>query len=140
MSRSIDGYFGKVRLHKQALGGMCQDYIMTFHQDVSTIDEVIARGFDLFKELMEDDATDVKARLIARVRYSRMNDRHEVVGHEVYHFTSHQAEYIGDVHDFYTRHMMRIASRINCFHQNGSRLVIDRIERLHICLTRCRAP
>ena len=111
---------------------------MTFNEDTPHIEEVLRRGYDMFARLMKDyDLDCVKVRFVVRVRYTRHNDRHEVIGHEVYHFASYQAEKIDDLHDFYARHMLKIASRMDQFHQNGSRLTIDKIERLHICLTQC---
>ena len=139
MSHQIETAVGRVCLHKQGFHGRCQDFTMTFNEDATTIEEIIGRGYNMFERLMENyDLDCIKVRFIARVQYTRHNDRHEVVGHETYHFASYQAERIDDLHDFYARHMLKIASRMDQFHQNGSRLTIDKIERLHICITQCR--
>ena len=139
MSHQNENAFGRVDLHKQGFRGRCQDFTMTFNEHTTTIEEVIQRGYNMFERLMGDyDLDCIKVRFIARVRYTRHSDCHEVIGHEVYHFASYQAERINDLHKFYARHMLKIASRMDQFHQNGSRLTIDQIERLHICLTQCR--
>ena len=72
--------------------------------------------------------------MIAQVNYHRLNDQHEETGQEDYHFTSYSLEEVYDTKDFYERHMMKIASRMDAFHQNGSRLMLNRIKHIHIAL------
>ena len=97
------------------------------------------KSFHLFKQLMENfKETTVKARLIAQINFLRMNDKHEVIGNEDYHFTSYSQETVSDVEEFYERHMQKIASRLDSFHENGSRLLINQIKHIHIALSVCQ--
>ena len=77
----------------------------------------------------------MKARLIAQVNFLRLNETHEEIGSEDYHFASYHAEEVNDVNSFYRKHMSKIASRLDVFHQNGSRLVLNRIKHIHIAVT-----
>ena len=126
---------GKLCLHRQSLRGRVQDYIISFDEEVADIQMVVGKTFDLFQQLMtkfEED--EVKARLIAQVSYLRLNELHEIVGEEDYHFSSYQMEKVMDVPDFYNRHLAKVASRMDAFHQNGSRLLIHRIKHIHISM------
>ena len=130
---------GKLCFHRKSLRGRVQDYIISFDETVHDIEMVLDKTHDLFQQLMskfEDKI--VKARLIAQVNYSRLNDRHEEVGQEDYHFASYQLEEVKDVPEFYNRHLKKVISRIDMFHQNGSRLIINCIKHIHIQL--CMKP
>ena len=126
---------GKLCLHRQSLRERVQDYIISFDEEVADIQMVVGKTFDLFQQLMNKFKEDeVKARLIAQVSYLRLNDQHEVVGEEDYHFSSYQMEKVMDVSDFYNRHLAKVASRMDAFHQNGSRLLINHIKHIHISM------
>ena len=130
---------GKLCFHRQSLRGRVQDYVISFEDEVHDIELVLNKTLDLFQKLMNKfEDYDVKARLIAQVNYFRLNDQHEEVGQEDYHFASYQLEEVKDVPQFYQRHLQKVISRINGFHQNGSRLIINRIKHIHIQL--CMKP
>lgn len=137
----ITNQYANLCFYGQSTRGVIQDYIVNFEEDESDIDGVIDKTYDLFKKLMEyfKDKC-VKARLIAQVNYHRMNEQHEVIAQEDYHFASYQAEEVNDSNIFYKRHMTKIACRIDGFHQNGSRLIMNRIKHIHIALTVCASP
>ena len=83
---------------------------------------MLNKTHDLFQQLMEHfKDRKVKARLIAKVNYFRMNDKHEEVGKEEFHFASYRLQEVENSKEFYERHMNKIISRIHSFHQNGSR-------------------
>ena len=127
--------FGRLCFHKQSLRGAVQDYIITFNDDETDITFVIHRSFELFTELMEYFKKDiVKARLIAEIEFIKLNDRQEEVGLASFHFASYQAENVTNAEEFYKRHMCKIASRMDSFHRNGSRLLLQRIKHIHIAL------
>lgn len=140
MENDIRNDFAKICYHSQSLRGAVQDYIISFEENVSDIRDVIDKTYDIFELLMNKVKDNVvKARLIAQVNYLRMNDKHEEIGQEDYHFASYQAECVYDTKEFYTRHLTKIATRLDEFHQNGSRLLINRIKHIHIALTVCRS-
>ena len=125
--------------YRQSLRGVVQDYIVTFDEEEYEIERVVGRSYDLFEKLMERfKDTFVKVRLIAQINFLRLNESHEVIGNEDYHFCSYQAEEVHNAEEFYQRHMCRIASRLEAFNQNGSRLMINRIKHIHISLTMAR--
>ena len=137
MSRELEfnNEFGKLCFHRQSLKGAVQDYVISFECELITIEDVLNKTYDLFQQLMEHFKDgNVKARLIAKVNYSRMNDKHEEVGKEDFHFASYSLEEVLETKDFYQRHMCKIASRMDSFHQHGSRLVINTIKHIHIQL------
>ena len=128
--------FGKLCFHRQSLRGAVQDYIISFNEEECDMDSMVHKTYDLFEALMQQfEEAVVKARLIAQVRYLRLNDQHEVTGMEDYHFASYSLEEVRDMPEFYQRHMNKIMSRMDAFHQNGSRLMISHIKHIHIALT-----
>ena len=134
----IVNHFGSLGLHRRSTRGVIQDYIITFNEEESDIEGVIDKTYDLFENLMHHFKDSwVKARLIAQVKYLRLNERHEEIGQEDYHFASCRAEEVDDAKEFYVRHITKIASRMDSFHQNGSRLVLNRIKHIHIAITIC---
>ena len=136
---TITNEFGNLCLHRRSTRGVVQDYIVTFDQEESDIKSVIDKSYDLFEQLMNHfKDVWVKVRLIAQVNYLRVNENHEVIGQEDFHFASYQAEEVFDTKDFYERHMAKIASRMDGFHQRGSRLLLNRFKHIHIALTVCK--
>ena len=136
---TITNEFGNLCLHRRSTRGVVQDYIVTFDQEESDIKSVIDKSYDLFEQLMNHfKDVWVKVRLIAQVNYLRVNENHEVIGQEDFHFASYQAEEVFDTKDFYERHMTKIASRMDGFHQRGSRLLLNRFKHIHIALTVCK--
>ena len=136
---TITNEFGNLCLHRRSTRGVVQDYIVTFDQEESNIKSVIDKSYDLFEQLMNHfKDVWVKVRLIAQVNYLRVNENHEVIGQEDFHFASYQAEEVFDTKDFYERHMAKIASRMDGFHQRGSRLLLNRFKHIHIALTVCK--
>ena len=77
----------------------------------------------------------VKARLIAKVNYSRLNDSHEKVRKADYHLGSYCVEEVLNTDDFYEKHILKIISRMDSFQQNGSRLIFNAISHIHIRMT-----
>ena len=135
----ITNQFGSLSLHRRSTRGVIQDYIITFSEEESNIEGVIDKTYDLFENLMHHFKDSwVKVRLISQVNYIRLNEQHEEIGQEDYHFASYCAEEVDDVQEFYRKHMIKIASRMDSFHQNGSRLVLNRINHIHIAITICR--
>ena len=118
-------------LHKQALKGVCQDYVIKFNHDQHQIEKMIPIAFDIFKQLIHElhqkDKT-VKGRLVALVCYIREETNEEV---NAYH-PSYQSEVIDDAEDFFTVHMLKIAQRMEDFNQKGSNLLIKNIPEIHL--------
>ena len=131
----VTNSFGKLCFHRQSLRGAVQDYIISFEEEECDMQSMVHKTYDLFETLIRhfNDKV-IKARLIAQVNYLRLNDAHEVIGNEDYHFASYSLEEVDDPKDFYERHMCKIMSRMDSFHQNGSRLMINIIKHIHIAL------
>lgn len=125
-----------LRFHKQSLRGSVQDYIIDFHETEYDIEMVVGTTMDLFIQLMKHfENRLIKARLIAEISYIRTNDSDESTI-ENFHFTSYAQEYVDDPEDFYERHMQKIVSRMDTFHLNGSNLLINKINHIHIAITK----
>lgn len=60
------------------------------------------------------------ARLIAKVNMIHFNTTTNETCERSYHFASYKSEIVDDCNEFYQRHMMKIASRMDSFNQNGS--------------------
>ena len=138
MREVITNAFCRLCLHKEGVNGRLQDFVITFDTEPMTVEQVVGWTHRMFHQLMENyEMGTVKVRLVACVRYERLNERHEVIGTERYHFGSYSAEPVDDIDDFYTRHMYKIALHMDVFHKNGSRLKIGGIEAVHINVTQC---
>ena len=126
---------GKLTFNRQSVRGLVQDYVITFNDNETSIEEVIEDAYDLFNKLMEKfkDKT-IKVRLIVKIEFASVRDTKEIETRH-YHFTSYQAEYVNDREEFFKRHMSKIASRLNDFNKNGSNLIMKRILDCHIAIT-----
>ena len=121
--------------YKSSLKGAVQDYVISFREQEKAIEPIIDKTLTLVKQLFDKFKDKyVKARLIAKINYFHVNDK-DTVDIQSYHFPSYRAEAVYDVEDFFTRHLMKIVSRLDTFNANGSNLLIDRIEHIHIALT-----
>ena len=137
----INNQFANLCFYKQSTRGVIQDYIVSFDEEECDIERVIDKSYDLFERLMEHFKDKcVKARLIVQANYLRMNEQHEKIGEEDYHFASYRAEEVLDANAFYKRHMTKIASRMDSFHQNGSRLIMNCIKHIHVAIKVCHSP
>ena len=128
----------RLLLHGHSLRGAVADYIIEFRQPETSLDDIVAKTFDLFHELCKNySSTPFKARLIAECEFLRLNAESEVISRETYHFSSYSAEWV-NVHTsmyFYEQHMQKIASRMDQFNRNGSSLQLNRIKHIHIAVT-----
>ena len=118
-------------LHKQCFGGAAQDYIIRFKEREMTIEDVIDISSNTVTELIQlcqRRGRILKGRLIARVVYTSMNHDESII----YYHPSYSMETIHDPNQFYTEHMLKIAQRMDNFHRNGSNLIIDRIDEIHL--------
>lgn len=126
----------KLTFHRQSMRGFIQDFIITFNDIETSIEEVIEDTYDLFNKLMDkfkDKA--VKARLIATIEFASVRDGEEIEL-RTYHFTSYQAEYVTDDRkEFFKRHILKIASRLTDFNKNGSNLIMKRISACHVAIS-----
>ena len=120
--------------HKDSLRGRVADYVITCHEHEVDIPCVIGHTHDLFMKLMEV-YHDARVRLVAKVNF------HQLPSQELrtYHFGSYAAEFVDDPKDFFERHMMKIAQRMEDFNERGSNLVILNISHIHIQLS-CKNP
>ena len=118
-------------LHKQCFGGAGQDFVMRFNQCETDINDIISISSSMVKMLIDGyllEGKAIKGRLVARVVYISMNSEEKVV----YYHPSYQTACIHDSDEFFTQHMLKIAQRMDKFNQNGSNLIIDNIEEIHL--------
>ena len=137
MDSVAENAFCTLCLHRQALGGAAQDYIISFKEDVCDIETVLGEVLDVFLELMKNFEEDlIKARLIANVNYLKINEGLVTDESVDYHFASYASEIVEDPQEFFDRHMSKILSRMDSFHENGSRLLLNKVKHLHISISK----
>jgi len=128
--------FASLTHHKDSKRGKIIDFVIRFHEKQQDIELIVVQAFQVFDQLMQHYFTEgksVKARLIAKVRYKHFNPHHErEESSRIYFFPSYQSDVVEDTEEFFTFHLMKIASRMDNFHTNGSNLVLDYIENIHV--------
>ena len=125
-----------IRFHRQSLRGSVIDLVLNFEKDETEMETILEKTLDLFLGIHEALGTCIyKARLVAECEYHRLNVLQDVVEEASYHFASYSAERVTNPRDFYARHLEKIASRMDTFHQQGSNLSFQRIKHIHIALS-----
>ena len=118
-------------LHKECFGGAAQDFVMRFKRQETSIEEIISISSDIVKQVIEiyqRKRKVVSGRLVARVVYSSVHKKEPII----YYHPSFQMERIHDAEDFYMRHMLKIVNRMDTFNHEGSNLVIEKIDEIHL--------
>ena len=118
-------------LHKECFGGAAQDFVMRFKRRETSIEEIISISSDIVKQVIEiyqRKRKVVSGRLVARVVYSSVHKKEPII----YYHPSFQMERIHDAEDFYMRHMLKIVNRMDTFNHEGSNLVIEKIDEIHL--------
>ena len=114
--------------HKNSLRGAVFDFILTFNDEESNVEDIIEIASSLFKELCDSFPGRLKADLAAKVNYWRGSTDEE----DSYFHASSPSEEVIDPMLFFKEHMLRIGSRIDKMNERGSMLVIIAIEEIHI--------
>ena len=126
----------KLQMHKFSINGVFADYqIQLLGVRETDVHQVIAKTVDLFKQVCALYMDyQFKARLVALCVYERINNDGEVIGTETYHHTSYRSTWCSylKAEEFYSEHMMKIASRIEEFQTNGSSLRFIGYKHIHI--------
>ena len=134
--KTITSNTGLLCFHKKSLRGKCCDYKLSLNEKhldpLDVIETVTILLQSLFHTLR---AKSVRGRLIAAVKYIHVNDMQEKLSKRVYYFPSYNSEEIEDVEDFVSRHLCKIASRMDLFNKNGSNLLIHSIENIFFNVT-----
>ena len=128
----------RLELNRYSVNGVVVDYQIVLADDLTDIHEVIGKTEDLFEAICLFYVDyQWKARLIAQCEYARLNNEGEVIGIETYHHASYHTEWCSlfGAEEFYTRHMMKIGSRIETFLRSGSSLRFVRFKHIHIAVT-----
>ena len=133
---SFSTSFACLQHHKDSLRGKVKDYVISFNEPQQDIEAMTEATFEVVQQLfLTFNDRRVYGRLVAKVDYIQMNYEQGIMNERSYHFPSYSREEIEDVHDFFVKHMMKIASRMESFNANGSNLLIKKIEHIHIQLT-----
>ena len=136
---SVSNVNGKLCHYKTSLRGVVHDYIITFNSEECDIRCVTEKTYELFEKLIkhfQNSQSSIACRLVAKVNVIHVNEVTDEMMERSYFFPSFKTEcIINDVLDFYTRHMLKIAERLEYFHANGSNFQLKNIESIHILLT-----
>ena len=133
---SYQNEYASITHHRNSKRGKIVDYVISFYESKQDIEKIVVQAADIFRQLIEEyfkRGKSVKARLVAKAQYKHINM--ELNGQEsdrVYYFPSYHSEVIEDIDEFFTSHLLKIASRMDSFHTNGSNLVLDYIEHIHV--------
>lgn len=123
-------------LHRTSLKGTVQDFIISFNENQTDIQQVLHLTLDLFQKLVSLFADRlIYARLVAKVRFIHINNITNEMDERFYHFASYSCEKVNDIDEFFQRHMTKIASRLDQFNVNGSNLLMKNIDHIHVLLT-----
>ena len=124
-----------LEFYKKSLKGIICDYMISFKETQTSIEDALPITRDLFHQLIKSFGNkNVTARLIAKVNYIHVNTESDEIEERPYHFASYQSEQVRAIDAFFVRHMEKIASRLDSFNQNGSNLLIKNIAHLHVCI------
>ena len=118
-------------LHKECFGGAAQDFVMRFKKRETSIEDIVSISSNVVKQVIEMYQRKRKVvfgRLVARVVYTPIHSEEPVV----YYHPSYQSERIQNAEDFYTRHMMKVVQRMDKFNREGSNLIIENIDEIHL--------
>ena len=118
-------------LHKECFGGAAQDFVMRFKKRETSIKDIVSISSYVVKQVIEMYQRKRKVvfgRLVARVVYTTIHSKEPVV----YYHPSYRMERIHDAEDFYRRHMLKIVNRMDTFNHEGSNLVIEKIDEIHL--------
>lgn len=125
--------------YKTSLKGMFTDYIVTYHRDEMDIVFVLNSTYELFLSIIGlYNKHDVAGRLVAKVNFLQLNQETNEETVYPFHFTSLKTEQIFDPKDFFTRHMYKIAERLDNFCSEGSNLILKNISHVHIHITKLK--
>ena len=125
---------GDLTFHKSSVKGTVRDYVITLRdKQQKHVQSMMEEACDLFTHLIEQQQEGVLVRLVAKVNFIHMVDEDQSL--RSYHFPSYQAEPVVHFRDFFIRHMLKIAQRLDAFHHEGSHLLLPNIEHIHILLT-----
>ena len=134
---SFSNEFGGINYHKSSLRGAVIDYIITFNEHQNDLQTIIQKTYEIFQELFKYyERKRIKARLIVKANYIRptRSDDEDTTTLGI-HFPSLQSEEVSDVEDFFNRHMSKILTRMDTFHEKGSNLILENIEYVYIELS-----
>ena len=121
-------------LHKQCFNGASRDFVIRFKKHETCIEDIIAISSQTVIQLIDhylQKGKRVKGRIVASVVYLKFNSEENIT----YYHPSYAMEQIYDAEKFYTDHMMKILQRMDNFNRNGSMLIIDRIDEIHLHLS-----
>ena len=133
-----NNYDCQLQLNRVSARGVVVDYRIVLGPNEGDIERVIAATEDLFGAICSHYINyRWKARLVALCEYERLNNEGEVSGKETYHHASYQSEWCSMwmTEEFYRRHMLKIANRIETFLRNGSSLRLAAFKHIHVAVT-----
>lgn len=136
MKFSISSEGACLKHYKSSLRGKVEDFVIRFNACQKDIRDVIKISSETFKMLIEHYSDkEVYARLVAKVSYLHCNVSHDNITTRSFYFTSYATELVTNPEDFFERHLLRIGERLQTFHENGSNLILNGIDEIHIHLT-----
>ena len=128
--------YGNISFHRKSKKGIVQDYVIRFNGVTANLQQIVDETTELVEELIDSFKSGrIVGRWIAKVNFEHFNFERNETSDRSYYFPSYHAEDIRNVKDFFQRHMMKIASRLEDFNENGSNLVVKNIEYIFIQLS-----
>ena len=133
---SFTNDFANLSLHRKSIRGTTQDYVIKFKSIKHDFLKIAVETSELIEQLLLSFGdSQVKGRLIAKVNFEHFNLVKETTDERSYYFPSYGSENIVEIRDFFDRHLMKIASRLDSFTVDGSSLIIKNIDCIFVQLS-----
>lgn len=134
---AMNNDFASIQLAKHAFGGHVCEYDLMSHETCSDVLQFFQMSADLVRDLIKSlsPAYVLQGRMVARVRYFRVNDRGERTEELFLYFASLPQNHVdGDGGNWYDSHSRRIIELVDTMNRNASNIEFDCIERVYVKL------
>jgi hypothetical protein len=138
MPTALTNDFASLHLSKYAFAGHLCDYDLMSHESCSDALQFFQMSADLIKNLFSLLSPNhiLKARMVARVRYFKVDEIGRRTEEIFLFFTSPPQELVvGDGQEWYALHSRTIIELLESMNRNSSNLEFDSIERVYVKLT-----
>ena len=134
---ALSNDFASIQLSNHAFGGHACEYDLMSHEPCSEVLQFFQLSAALTRDLIKSLSPSyvLKGRMVARVRYFRVNDDGERVEEILHYFPSLPTSHVDfDGEHWYSSHSHRMIELIDNMNRNSSNIEFDSIERVYIKL------
>ena len=135
---SITNDFGSIQLSKYAFDGHISEYDMMSHEPCSDVLQFFQMSEDLIRSLFRDLSPKfvIKARMILRARFFKINDKGKRTEEFFLFFPSHPQSYVHrEGQGWFASHTARMCELYEKASHQSSNIEFDSIDRVYVKLT-----